>query len=554
MKKLFVCFIIPLLAIVGLFGFSFVPTSFLSAFTYDNTYTYNASISTEYDTTFLNGITSVESVSFDYKRYCRYDYNGGVPVSITLSSYGSLKSSYNQNYDFIQIALRRNKQVTRHYDVFDYNISIFGDFNLKSYSNGNNFYDYVFTGKMTSFLFTDFYLQSTSNNPLPYVNAGSGVESSQSYYSNDSDLDSYLDFDSSTNYTYVFDDLDIDYSTVSYSLPILEFLENVTVKGSNSGFYSGFYPSDYDIYVAFRRTGSSTWESTDFNAYNYFNYNIRCEYYSGVDNYTLKSYNIVDKLFIENFECIINRPVSRLETTLVLYNYDYDCAISHISSIEYALSKDNNLYKAKYNGGLPNSSYIGVTCESLQNRLYDKYIYLYLTFNNNGVDCQAGSFSLGFDFNFSKYYEPYVIESNVLTRYSSPDLNKPEHWYDFGGWIRYAFVWCIFYNPVTGKAAQFIYSIFSLIVSVFKFILGFEFGAFVTGYIGFIILINLMAYFIPFKSLIRSSGYSSENEYYNKISKNRSQYYLDKYDLEDKNLKAKQKELDKKHKKFKNKD
>lgn len=482
---------------------------------YASEYSYTADVVTDYDTTFLNGISSVDSVNFDYKLYEYHRFDGGIPININFLTTQSLNLlSTSSSYYFKLILLQLNYYDTVNYssDCFNCSIVFRGNFYLSSYDTSSILKTYRINGSLDAIVVSDIFVCATDITPdAGFYNVSSSLHSdTQSFRNisiNDSSLSDYLDMNSATNYQYNFSQFaDVfDYSSGSNCVSFNEFC----VKACNSkydnefAFYSGglqnYNNNDLSPFrFCFLTTDGGTLKTTKIDT-DYFSYNLHTNYYASLNNYTLKEYTVSRKLIIKNFEIKVNRPVYRTENTLVIYNYDYDCAVSSISSVEYALSKNGDTYKAKYTGSVPNSTTIGFVCEELQNRLYDEYIYIYLTFNNNQVDfSNTGQFSLGFDFNFSRFYEPLVIDtSSDFDSYGLPSLNKPNHWYDFGGWIDYATKWVFFYNPIVKPVSKVIGSIFSMLVVCVKFLVDLPLGGFVLSFIGFMVFYKLLSAFMP---------------------------------------------------------
>lgn len=530
-----------------------------------NTYEYNANVVENYDTTFLNGIESVDSVKFDYYSYFHYHFTDAQTVSGALESYRSISSS-----DFCGntsiIGFKYNISDYINYDTNSantLNFMLYGKFvitqnSYKSPATNSTMYRYSFTGTCTDFYVTDFFF-SFNNNIFQYASINYKA-SPRSFVSTDTNLSDYLDFNSETNYSY-------DISTVLSFLNVLDNKDYNLLKNlqNGTGFSTGamryaastvqlwtkeyYSSSDINKYANLNTSSIKATQSpyADLNPYFWFSFRTDENFYQTTGKYTVES-----KLYITNFIVTVNRPVERLENALVLYNYDYDNAISRVNHIEYALSKNGDKYVAKYDGKLPNSRFIGIVSEDLQNRIYDEYIYIYLTFDNNTIDIsKLGTFSLGFDFNFSKYYEPFVIDTINVGDYNLPILNKPRDWWDFGGWIMYAFVFILFYNPVVSTFAPYLTHFMALLYNSLTFITGFALGQFLFALIGFSILFGFFSSALPFKSvpkifdqvsngttkIIVKGGTSVANNYaYLNANKKVKKSSIEKYRLQQSNL------------------
>lgn len=467
-----------------------VPNESLNVFASE--YSYTAEIVEEYDTTFLNGISSIDCVSFNCIPYYRINYTTPRNVTFTLDCGGSF--SYRSTFDRLYIQLNRWGAINLNSDCFTSSIMLLGSFRC---TYNSSMYYATCTGTLSSVLISDGLLpgdaHTTGNlcqiTSLPDEMPSSAIQY-RNYTTNDTNLSQYLDFDSTTNYAYdVFESIDFIYDNTSYSA-----FKYFTGRSGANFCFGDILSSVSKFYINFCSGSSSTGVNLARSNKYYFIIDFTFNSLANFD-YTFGSLG----LRIKDFEIKVNRPVYRTENTLVLYNYDYDCAISKITSVEYALSKDSDIYKAKYTGSVPNSSTIGFICGELQNRLYDEYIYIYLTFKDNLVDCTEQScFSLGFDFNFSKFYEPLVIDtSNDFGSFGLPSLNKPKDWYDIGGWIYYGFIWVFFYNPIVKPVSKVLFPILSLMISLVNFLLDFPLGVFITSYIGFMVVLKFLSSLVP---------------------------------------------------------
>lgn len=474
---------------------------------FDNEYNYSAELSTDYSTTFLEGIKSIESVNFGYYNYYDIILNQSVGFNFIVETSTPLNlPSYHNNLPSLKGLLLRLNQfgyIDNSADCFKYNVLILGDFSCTASSNSGSYkYRFGSMGSCNRIVISNMNLDfNNTNNILPYVSRNY-YENSLRYSNCSSDLNSFIDLDSNTNFNFSSEKL-FDGSSIN-GQNIFSFIDKLLFTNDVNYLDSGLiccYGSNNMPSISFNVLNKDGYiHTTTINSLNNsFSYRFFLSNY--FNRYDTSKIIVNKKLIIDDFEFVINRPSERLENTLVLYNYDYDCAISSISSIKYALDRNNCLYSATYNGLLPNNRYIAVESKGLQNRLYDNYVYLYLNFNNNIIDFSENTFSLGFDFNFSRYYEPFVIVSNDLITYDLPPLNKPYNWFDFGGWINYGFIWLIFYSPIISPISQFIVAIFGLLINSLRFILGFNLGSFILSFIGFIMLYNFFVSISPIQKI-----------------------------------------------------
>lgn len=518
MKRVSIYLIVGLISIISIFSIININSiNSVSADEVGQTYSYTADIVTDYDTSFLNGI---DSVSFNFGTYYRYVYFE--PININFYQQSLVDMNYPDNCCYIgfKVGDDENQVVDYTANCFTSSLYFFGDFNttrsiVSDYVDGvyyDNIYRYKIIGWFQMIIISDgFICEPGSNYSTNYegVSFEHNWVDFRNYYTNDSNLSSYLDMNSSTNFSYNINDVLLG-DTLSSSTSVTEFnnlswfLTDIAV-GSRYGY--SFTHMYFGNVMNCNSKSSFFWIQQDGSNYTpYFNYVQNGFMEMWCTNYDCKirenrpvKYAFSSKIYVKDFEIKVNRPVNRTENTLVLYNYDYDCAISSISSVEYALSKDSNIYKANYTGTLPNSRIIGFVCDELQNRLYDEYIYIYITFVNNSVDfSNLEDFSLGFDFNFSRFYEPLVIEDNIFFQdINFPGLNKPEHWYQFAGWIMYGVTYILFYNPIIEPVTRFLFPFISILINVCKFLLNLPLGQFILAYIGFMVITKFIGSFMP---------------------------------------------------------
>ena len=476
---------------------------------FDNSYNYNAEISTTYDTTFLNGISTIECVSFGYNYYFRYVYDIPIPLEFVIY-YDDWYDLTFLELDTFCIRLNGNSPLLFDSECFNFNIMLKGEivspgsvYSKIDKTGTKEITGYIFNCKISEIIFTDLYLDpSISSNSLTPYASYDGVVTSRIYSDSSKELSSYLDMDSSTNYFYSLDDfVNLDYEFSSIFRYLEEFV-NPKKIGNGFGFSSGIL-GDYYKYVEIVYGANNSYTTHSFISQDNLEYYFLTDY----NQLEFKKYTPTienEHLVLKDFEIIVNRPVYRTENTLVFYNYDYDSAISSIDSVRYSLGKNNGLgfdeYVVNYNGNIPNETMIAFECKDIQNRLYDEYIYIYITFPNNIININSNfkGFSLGFDFNFSRYYEPLVLDDNIsFSNYSFPPLNKPKNWWDFGGWIGYGISYFFFYSPVVSPITKVIIPFIDLIIGLCKFLLNLPLGQFILGYIGFMVFYKLVGSLMP---------------------------------------------------------
>lgn len=223
-------------------------------------------------------------------------------------------------------------------------------------------------------------------------------------------------------------------------------------------------------------------------------------------------------VYFKDFYFLINRPVYRTNNSLVLYNYDYDNFLSKVSSVTYQLQKNDMKYNIVYNGTLPNSYFILVSNEKINNMIFDKYIYLYFNFkydlNSVIFDdsfVSVKDYSFGFDFNFTYYTNPLVTSNGSFNyKFEKPSyVDMPFSLVPFYlpvlEAVENALIFLMFYCPVSRHILIFIHldEFFGSLFKVFNFsnssmsVLGVNLGSFLWSCIAFIIFFKLLQSFMP---------------------------------------------------------
>ena len=230
-------------------------------------------------------------------------------------------------------------------------------------------------------------------------------------------------------------------------------------------------------------------------------------------------------IYSVSFYFLIEKPVYRVNNTLIIYNYDYFDQLSKIKSIKYSLSKDNNLYVVQYSGEIPNSKYIYLYNNEIQNITFDEYIYLYLTFDGNifytsysNLGSNKRSYyidlDLGFDFNFTYYAEPLVLgngsynytfekpaykDARIGFSIAPPRLEIP-----IEAWAYNVVIFFCFYCPIISDVLNLLHINYFInaLMTVFGLFASSTIGNFVNAALCFLLFWAIM------KSLLPSMGNS----------------------------------------------
>lgn len=333
-------------------------------------------------------------------------------------------------------------------------------------------------------------------------------------FDSSSDLTSFVDMDSSTNF--LLSDFDFDFfsstsGTLSRYFKSFPFSGGGTLQQNINSFSTTL--SSLSSFASTTDSYGEIWKGTfrvrDSLAFNYF-----WEATSGTR--IGETYFSQESLYFSDFYFKINRPVFRTNNTLVIYNFDYNNFLSSVGTTIYQLEKGADKYNVVYNGSLPNSYFVYVHNSQVSNIIFDQYIYLHfktgkLTFFDDAGSSTYFELPLGFDFNFTYYNEP-LVSSNGSYNF---DFEKPGYvdmrfslvpfYIPVLEAVQNALIFLIFYCPLISDILAFIHldQFFGALFNIFSFetgnitLLGINMGSFVWACISFLIFFKLLRSFMP---------------------------------------------------------
>lgn len=537
-----------------------------------NTYTYETDTTCgEYYGSLSNAISSVESVKFDYKLWfeytihCKQDthfyflvggissFASGCASDVVFSLKSNLMSAVPTNVNILFHNLTRDSN-TMHLTTMAYTVSNNGWYvaDLKLWAGC----DY----KISFF--------------MPYA-------ISQTF---DTDLSALVDMDSNTNFNLI--DLVANkalyaninsnfYQSVTYSATgsswqaesdLLQSLANISPLDNNNGSNVARIPQG--VYF---KNASSVFDVNSFQKFYELNQSVgnswlinrsadlwltainmadfkgcASAYLSNTAETTATVTAYERKAVVENLEILINMPTYRTQNSLILYNYDYASTLSSVTKVKYRLLRDYNYYDVVYSGSIPNYKTIVIDNKNTNNITYSNYIYLNITCNSLPVS-NAGKVNFGFDFNFGNFVEPFptISTDSSTSKFDRPALptdltprlsvvkTDTVPWFklDFHfpviNWIKYGFLWVLFYAPVIGDCTAFLYTFFGKFVSIFNVFISLPIGTFLVAFVTFMLCFKLFTYFVPF--INNTVGVTIKN-----ISYNSNRKRLDNKNFEDK--------------------
>ena len=273
---------------------------------------------------------------------------------------------------------------------------------------------------------------------------------------------------------------------------------------------------------------------------NYSKIGVTCLRFNSLE-YTNFDYEVDDYYFI------VDKPTYRVNNALLLYNFDYYNTLYNVNSVIYELSKNGDYYDIVYNGTLPNYKYMYIDNEQINNTIFDRYIFVHFTFNNNNIinlleNGEYVPFYVGFDFNFAYYVEPLISDSSTFEY----DFDKPKY-KDTGdifniNWLAVVYnivVFIAFYFPLTAlifKALGLNYFLGGLL-NVISFIFDNPLGNFLLGCLAFIIFFKILMWFWPIAWDYTKKGFTiistnerrkAKKEYFKYANERRKQDYFKK--------------------------
>ena len=320
-----------------------------------------------------------------------------------------------------------------------------------------------------------------------------------------SQFNSLVDMNSETNFTFDFYEsrLLLSSGTANYLYDLLDYF-NFGSQGFKQFYtYEFLNPdtSDYSLIIS----NQGTVRSFTPGAYIFLKMNL-------INN----SYEQKILLYWLGFD--VYQPAYRVNNSLIVYNYDYTSAVDCMTESLYTLRKGQDFYNVSYSGAVPNSKYLIFNSNSINNIIFDEYITVDFTFDNatlvpfdfyNSNGQIGGSVSIGFDFNFTYYVEPLVLNNGSYSYsftkpgYKDPDvklsLTPPKLYIPFTAWIYNAFVFMIFYCPIVSDLIELLHfeKFMSGLIQIFNMFIDSQIGDFVLGCLSFIVLWGILASLMP---------------------------------------------------------
>lgn len=229
------------------------------------------------------------------------------------------------------------------------------------------------------------------------------------------------------------------------------------------------------------------------------------------------------KLSIDEFFFFIHRPSYRVDNTLVIYNFDYYNLLYSVNNVTYQLQVNGDFYDIIYNGKFPNNYFNYFYNDTVANTIYDEYVSLYLSFDDNVLVSENGSILLGFDFNFAFYVQP-LVTSNGSYNYTFDKPGYVEMPFSLAPFhlpvleaVENCMIFLVFYCPLISDVLAFLHFdlFFGGLISIFDFILGSGVGDFVLGCLAFVIYWSILKMLFP---VFISSGRASASKFINDIA------------------------------------
>ena len=550
MKKFVKIISVVMCALLLVTGFFFAPkninsfmlnshaaTTQAATRSYNNTYNYNADIVDGYYSGMGGlGISSFEKIEFN--TYFLYHFR--VNVSHLYSNLAFLQFQYNYNSPSVSgyFTAYYINQITGNNGVrnVNFNIAISSSKPIYYTINSSSVTLFFVPGSGSSSYYVDFYLSQAEltinhdtfqlevgsvpmDNYLSYSGLGSSVSSG---------VEDLIDFDSDTNF-----ELSFNYDSLTQNIfgSTYHLIKNTYVYWNNHSSSAGDYIVDLPVFTSNNAlyqgkeaiyTSSNVWSSFYYD-YNISFWGINYLNFSSVDSSSILINDLT--YYTESIDFTINRPSTRVNNTLCIYNFDYVSLLDNVTSTTYSLSKDNNLYVVNYNGVLPNEKYINVGNSEINNIIFDTYIDLSFDYSKVPFNVSRSgliSYKFGFDFNFIYYTQP-LITTNGTYNYTfdkpgykdgsiefgiaPPRLNIP-----FTAWIYNAFVFMIFYCPIVSDLIELLHfdKFMSGLIQIFNMFINSQIGDFVLGCFAFLILWSILKNLLPSVVTSVRSRFSSE--------------------------------------------
>lgn len=521
----------------GLFVF-LKPTQVYADTVSNNTVVYDTDTTAVGDTSVFGNyaIDSIESLTINGTFVYKTVFTPRTNYTLTFLDFFVVNNSYYGNLFILNLAHGLDSQ-------FDCNFAIrclTSETGLRIQSSSTSYgsingigfyyrYIHLYANQQYELYFSTLCFSGTYNNLTVAPSIQSNIQTSTTinatYFNkviNSTDLSSFIDMSSSTN----------------FSMNDFSFMDFVS---TNSLKFSNFLSKFFIVSASLNQTlPSCSFSASQLSAFSVLldrsKVSFYCSLYKGssqvslfcFDYFLSASSNVQYSssatrtrqkgVYFKDFYFLINRPVYRTNNSLVLYNYDYDNFLSKVSSVTYQLQKNDTKYNIVYNGTLPNSYFILVSNEKINNMIFDKYIYLYFNFkydlNSVIFDdsfVSVKDYSFGFDFNFTYYTNPLVTSNGSFNyKFEKPSyVDMPFSLVPFYlpvlEAVENALIFLMFYCPVSSHILAFIHldEFFGSLFKVFNFsnssmsVLGVNLGSFLWSCIAFIIFFKLLQSFMP---------------------------------------------------------
>lgn len=370
-----------------------------------------------------------------------------------------------------------------------------------------------------------------------FYDSGAIYDHSNRDYS--SDFSAFLDMDSTTNqscmlnYDYFGRDKKMFFQIYDYFAHAQSY--NLRLDLSN-------YTLDK---VLLKSVGQSSF--VDYSSY--FNYIDRMSF----ANYFYPSFESRDfKMQYSSLYFKVNRPVYRLNNSLIVYSYDYlSSIISSTNLVDYRLTRGEDEYDVRYwsENALPNERYYIFNNKELDNIIFDTYVLVWFMDQMNVgktytmsagdlryVEGEGLYYDFCFDFNFVQYMNPLVASDGSYNY----DFEKPDYvdmpfslnpfYIPFLELVENAMIFLMFYCPIVSDIMEILYldRFIGSLLNVINFVLGSGIGQFILSCVAFFMFFSLIKTFMPI--VYNATSYVVDNSQFGyNMDMNRKEKRLDKY-------------------------
>lgn len=463
---------------------------------YLNTSVHSATSSIELANTGNYSLTNVDSIR--YRSHLQVKWSFKPQSSITLFGFHDNISSWSySDLNSLKLSFYPTNDVFSSSDLVNFtwcDLTILGagTFSISNLPVTPGYYHVVsFKANVEYTLFFDFY--GEFNNMI-----GSDTEDLSSLVDmrvNSNDL-KLFDYSYLFNYAMGFKDFSVNRSDAFLFNDYFKYRSSVIISSSsgnsfNLGSTANLIPvaSENSYMVFYENTNLKNWVtmSTSF-CYDYINVNIEA-----------------DSFLVNN--------------ALVVYNYDSTYS-SGITNLVYQTQKGDMLYDICdfSSDNLLNDTFSYFYAQDLQNYLFDKYIQLTMygspilntpfdwsvtDTDTSGLKFYSGS--LGLDFNFQKYVQPFSVGDNVYNySYDKPEMvampfSLVPFYLPVNEMVYNAFIFIVFYFPLISDVLAWIHfdMFFGSVLNLYDLFVALNIGSFLLALIMFLILYSIMKSLMP---------------------------------------------------------